>query len=218
MFRPDTPVSAAGYRSLRFAFHPGTLTARVPFLTLRIAPAENIDLLEGHVDLDRAEWQTVEIAFSDLIIGSSENSVLSTRQGLDVPIEEIRIQGSLEGTFYLDEMRFVSQIETETGTAITEEYDATPDAFTLEQSYPNPFNSSTTLRFSLPGTAHVELAVYNLSGQRLATLVEGEQVAGTHQVRWDGTDDAGRAVATGIYVYRMRAGDAQRTRRLLLLR
>jgi flagellar hook assembly protein FlgD len=64
----------------------------------------------------------------------------------------------------------------------------------------------------------VELAVYNLSGQRLATLVEGEQVAGTHQVRWDGTDDAGRAVATGIYVYRMRAGDAQRTRRLLLLR
>ena len=218
VFRPDTPVSAAGYYSLRFAFHPGTLTARVPFLALRIAPSENIDLLDGHVDLDRAEWQTVEIAFSDLIIGKSEDSVLSTRRGLDVPIEEIRIQGNLEGTFYLDEMRFVSQIETETGTAVTEEYDATPDAFALEQNYPNPFNSSTTLRFSLPAPAHVELAVYNLSGQRLATLVEREQATGTHQVRWDGTDDAGRAVATGIYVYRMRAGEAQRTRKLLLLR
>jgi glucose/arabinose dehydrogenase len=217
VFTPDTPVNAAGYRSLRFAFHPGTLTARVPFFTLRVAPAENINLLD-HIDLDRAEWQIVDIPLQDLTLGRSENSVLITRQGLDVPIEAIRIQGNLEGTFHLDEMRLVIQAQDLPGTAVTEEHDAAPYAFALEQNYPNPFNSGTTLRFKLSAPGHVRGAVYNLAGQLIATVLEREYAAGTHQVRWDGTDEAGRVVASGIYVLRMRAADAVRTRKLLLLR
>lgn len=218
VFTPDVPVSTAGYHSLRFAFHPGTLVSRGPFLSLGISPADNINLLDGHIDLNRSEWQTVEILLADLIVSTSENSMRSSKQGLDEPIEEIRIQGNLEGTFYLDEIRLVSQIDNESGTAITEADETAPLVFTLEQSFPNPFNSITTLHFSLPASAHVQLAVYNLWGQRIATLLEGQQLAGRHQVRWDGTDDAGRAVATGVYFYRIRSGGVRRTQKLLLLR
>jgi glucose/arabinose dehydrogenase len=217
-FTPDSPVNPSGYRSLRFALNPGTLTAPVPFLTLRVAPAANIDLLDGHIDLGRAEWQTVELHFEDMVIGSSQNSVLITKQGLDEPIESIHLQGNLEGTFYLDEMHLVSLVQEPPVTAVVEESLSIPDRFILEQSFPNPFNSSTTLRFTLPAPSPVELSVYNLSGQRVVTLVDEMRDQGAHQIRWDGMDAAGRDVATGMYIYRMATGGHVQTRKLLLLR
>jgi hypothetical protein len=88
-----------------------------------------------------------------------------------------------------------------------------PEGTTLMQNYPNPFNPSTTIRYGLPTRSHVTLAVFNTLGQQVATLVQGEQEAGFHEVQFDGSGLAG-----GVYLYRIIAGDYFQTKRLLLLR
>jgi flagellar hook assembly protein FlgD len=105
----------------------------------------------------------------------------------------------------------VTHVETLSG--------AIPTEFRLEQNYPNPFNPSTTIRFGLPQEAVVRLVIYNMLGEPIRTLIDGEQLqAAHHQVRWDGRDDAGRSVPSGVYLYRMTAGSFQATKRMTLLK
>ena len=95
---------------------------------------------------------------------------------------------------------------------------ALPDSPQLAQNAPNPFNSQTILAYFLhaPGPARVE--VFALSGQRVAVLHQGQQQAGYHRLRWDGRDDAGRSVASGMYLYRLVTDEGVLTRKLILLR
>jgi hypothetical protein len=88
-----------------------------------------------------------------------------------------------------------------------------PDRYTLEQNYPNPFNPSTTIRYGLPHHAHVTLTVFTALGQKVAELVNEEVEAGYHEVKFDGS-----ALSSGVYVYRMQAGNAVQVRKLLLVR
>ena len=96
--------------------------------------------------------------------------------------------------------------------------DRTPGPFALQQNYPNPFKPDTTIPFDLPAATRVELGLYNLAGQRVATLIDGVREAGSYHLRWDGRDDAGRMLASGMYLYRLAAGTRILTRKLLLLR
>jgi immune inhibitor A len=96
--------------------------------------------------------------------------------------------------------------------------EAAPLRFALSTNYPNPFNPTTTLRFSLPQAGEAELSIYNLLGQCVATLVHGPQEAGPHTLVWNGRDDQGRELASGVYFYRLQAGTQVQTRKLLLLR
>jgi len=93
-----------------------------------------------------------------------------------------------------------------------------PDAFALQQNYPNPFDHETVVPFDLPRAARVELAVYSMAGHRVRTLLEALRPAGRHRVTWDGTDDDGRAVASGVYLCRLRSEGGVRTRRLVLMK
>lgn len=95
---------------------------------------------------------------------------------------------------------------------------AVPMSFDLHQNTPNPFNPSTTITFSLPESAPVTLAIYDVNGRMVRTLVSGERAAGLHEVVWNGMDDNGRAVASGVYVYRLTAGEKIATQRLALIR
>ncbi len=88
-----------------------------------------------------------------------------------------------------------------------------PEAFCLNQNYPNPFNPITTIRCGLPERSHVTLTVFNLLGQQVATLVEGEMEAGYHEVRFDAS-----TLSSGVYLYRLTAGDYIQIRKLILLR
>ena len=88
-----------------------------------------------------------------------------------------------------------------------------PREFVLEQNYPNPFNAITEMKYALARDCWVKLEVYNILGQRVATLVDGEQKAGYKSVRWD----AG-SFSSGIYFYRLRAGDFVQTRKMVLIR
>jgi len=93
-----------------------------------------------------------------------------------------------------------------------------PSKFTLLQNFPNPFNPSTTFRYQLPQAANVQLIIYNTLGQVVRILVENEQSAGEYEVRWDGRDNTGRTVASGVYLYRIRTGTFVQTRKMLLLK
>ena len=102
-------------------------------------------------------------------------------------------------------------------TAVLEEQQASaPELFNLSQNYPNPFNSSTVIRYQLPSNEDVELAVYNLAGQKVAVLVQGERAAGNYLLHWDGRDREERSLASGVYVYRLQAGANVQTRKLVL--
>lgn len=86
----------------------------------------------------------------------------------------------------------------------------------LEQNYPNPFNPSTTISFTLVSDAAVDLSVYNSLGQKVATILRGTAFAGTQQVTWNGTDDAGRALPSGVYIYRLSDGHTTLQRSMML--
>ncbi len=92
-----------------------------------------------------------------------------------------------------------------------------PEQFELGLNYPNPFNPSTVIPYELTTSARVRLEVFNLLGQRIATLVDGDRPAGFHTVTWHATDGSGRAVGAGMYIYRMTVGDDSQTGRMVLL-
>ena len=92
-----------------------------------------------------------------------------------------------------------------------------PTRFGLRQNYPNPFNPGTVIPYQLAADGYVRLEVFNLLGQRVATLVEGEMTAGAYTAVWDARDGSGYGVAAGVYVYRLTAGDATATRRMVLV-
>ncbi|HFE54155.1 MAG TPA: T9SS type A sorting domain-containing protein [Bacteroidetes bacterium] len=94
----------------------------------------------------------------------------------------------------------------------------TPVSFALRPAYPNPFNGSTRIAFDLPTRTRLLLTVHNLRGQRVRVLRTGVLNAGRHSLRWDGTDDAGRSVPSGVYLVRLRAGEQVAVRKVVLVR
>ena len=92
-----------------------------------------------------------------------------------------------------------------------------PEGFHLGSNYPNPFNPSTVIPYHLPWSMPVRLEVFNVLGQRIATLVDGERPSGLHTARWDATNAAGQAVAAGMYLYRLSGEGVQVTRSMVLI-
>ncbi len=93
-----------------------------------------------------------------------------------------------------------------------------PASFSLKQNYPNPFNPTTTINYTLTKNIHVKLSVYNILGQKIKALIDKQQTAGQHVVHWDGKNGAGQQVSTGVYIYKLEAGDFSKTMKMLLLR
>jgi len=98
-----------------------------------------------------------------------------------------------------------------------------PATLQLFQNYPNPFNPETAISYQLsPGgqeaLSYVELLIYNSLGQKVRTLLQARQPAGRYQVKWDGRDDAGREVGSGIYIYQLKAGQYSISKKMILIR
>ncbi|MFZ5979016.1 MAG: peptidoglycan DD-metalloendopeptidase family protein [Candidatus Zixiibacteriota bacterium] len=91
------------------------------------------------------------------------------------------------------------------------------DAFKIS-NYPNPFNPTTTLNYSIPRQVHVSIDIFNIIGQKVITLVDENKPAGEYQVEWNGTNSKGNNISTGIYLYRFKAGNYLETKKMLLLK
>ncbi len=93
-----------------------------------------------------------------------------------------------------------------------------PDKYSLQQNYPNPFNPTTSINYQLPMLSRVELAIYNVLGQKIRTLVSKKQTAGRYSVDWNGRDDAGIVVPSGIYLYRLNAETFVESRKMVVIK
>ena len=96
--------------------------------------------------------------------------------------------------------------------------DPIPVTFALHANYPNPFNPTTTISYDLPERAQVTLDIYDILGKQIKTLVNQSQDAGNKIAMWNGTDNLGRQVSAGVYLYQIQAGEFSQTRKMLLLK
>ncbi len=107
----------------------------------------------------------------------------------------------------------------ETPTSVETPQAQVPGKFTLHHNYPNPFNPETIIRFELPEDSEIKLDVFNTVGQKIRTLVDERRAPGVYQVTWDGTDERGIRVSSGIYFYRLKTADKQTfTKSMLMLK
>ncbi|MEW6754059.1 MAG: FG-GAP-like repeat-containing protein [Candidatus Latescibacterota bacterium] len=232
--RAPAPLEMVGYQSLRFRFHPGDAALkRGGMFEARLVSYTITDAIAGTVtdqylgarilgrdavadpppDMGVRDWQDVEVPLTSF----RNPNFVSVGPAL---LEVLRLQAQFVGTVYLDDIRLVSAAASlPATTAVLEAQAATvPEDCVLAPNYPNPFNSSTVIRFGLPSRGTVDLTVYNLAGQQVAALVRGERDAGRYSATWNGRDAGGRPVATGVYICQLRAGERAQSRRVLLLR
>lgn len=90
--------------------------------------------------------------------------------------------------------------------------------FEIAQNYPNPFNSATTISYDISKITDIELTIFNILGQKIRTLVDCKQPAGSYQIQWDGQDNEGRNAASGIYFCRLKAGEFAQIRKMILMK
>ncbi len=138
-------------------------------------------------------------------------------------VEEVKFDGilvdmALENDILTLALEGEGALSLAQDTAILDGRAARPARFQLLQNYPNPFNVQTSIVYQVAQDTRIRLSIYNLAGQQVQRLVDQIQPAGAYRVFWDGTDAAGKAVGSGVYIYRLQAGEKQLTRRLLLLK
>ncbi|MGA9117889.1 MAG: FlgD immunoglobulin-like domain containing protein, partial [Bacteroidota bacterium] len=126
----------------------------------------------------------------------------------------LHVYARFTGTIYFDDLS-AQVIRTATAVAANGNL---PKTYELSQNYPNPFNPSTNIQFAAPREGRVILSIYNILGQKVRTLVDEVRSAGRYTIVWDGKDDQGVNVGTGMYLYRLQAGDAAIVQKMVLLK
>jgi hypothetical protein len=204
----DLEVPVAGAQ-LEINYDPDEVSFQVPRLSERSDHflIEYRDSGKGKLTLLLYNWsnQPIQVGDGNII---SLPAVLSPLADEDVRIE-------LKQAVLADEK--AALIPVRDGSP------SVPIAFELEQNYPNPFNPSTTIKFTLPsqvggGSLATTLRIYNVLGQLVRTLVDEPMDAGTHNVIWDGKDEHGSQVASGIYFYKLRSGDYEDTKKMVMMK
>lgn len=118
----------------------------------------------------------------------------------------------------LDSRALAIELSGELKLEVANSSDSRPQRFSLSQNYPNPFNPRTSIRYALPQDAHVRLTVYNVLGQKVATLVDEYQIAGYKTVWWDGQDAEGNELSSGVYFYRLTAGEFSEVKKMMMVK
>ncbi len=169
----------------------------------------------------KAIWQVREISSQNSFNG---HNMLNAHFGFGqaMIIDSLKVEwpsGKIDVARNVPVNRFLTITEgVGITTAVKETPTEIPTHFALLQNHPNPFNPATTIRYNVPQSTHVVLSVYNLVGERIITLVNQVQAAGTHAITWDGSDAQGQALSSGIYLYKIEAGTFAQTRKLTLVK
>jgi hypothetical protein len=145
---------------------------------------------------------------------SSHADVIAALKQVDDNVLEDMFAGLLECT----ESRGKEALLKILGEMIKRNNPALPTTVELDQNFPNPFNPTTTISYSLDKRRFVEIDIFNLNGRLVKRLENGIKDAGTYSISWDGTDDEGRPASSGIYFYRLKTGNQTMTRKMMLLK
>lgn len=119
--------------------------------------------------------------------------------------------------YYVDFEPYLTS-SPKTSAPATEEVNTLPGSFALHPNYPNPFNPATMIQFDLPVNSNVELAIYNILGQKVITLLDDKYSAGSYEVQWNGVNAGGERVSSGVYFYRLTAGSFTQARKMMLIK
>nr|MDK2851620.1 hypothetical protein [Candidatus Cloacimonadota bacterium] len=167
---------------------------------------DNLEQISAYVD-SAAELSEGNVEF--VFCYNDSKSMEPQMKSIDLPVGRLKAKYSQAGTQYpYFELKF-SQADMQ---------NVIPPEFSLRQNYPNPFNPSTTIAYSLPTYGKVRLDIYNIKGQLVKTLLDQDMEAGLHSAVWDGKDMNNKAVASGIYFYRLSSPQMTQTKRMLLMK
>jgi hypothetical protein len=151
-----------------------------------------------------------------------ERSAKSSLVLKDVSVKEVPVLIASSEHFILEWTGSVVEGEKDKNETGLMAQPRLPKALALSQNYPNPFNPSTTIAFDIPGTPgekqHVEVTVYDIRGRRVSALIKSELEPGSYKLHWDGRDDRGSKVSSGIYLYTLRAGERIFTRKMTVIK
>jgi hypothetical protein len=129
---------------------------------------------------------------------------------------------SLTGVIYysFNQYKFVPRTNADYGivTDVQSPIDIVPAKYALSQNYPNPFNPTTRFNVSLPEAALLKVDVFNIVGQKIATVLSEERAAGNYTVTWNGTTQSGAPATSGVYLVRMQAGKFSAVRKVVLMK
>lgn len=188
----------------------GTVRAvRVQVREVRVATG----MVEAGDDRGFTLLGTPYVLAADALLLDADNAPLTSFTPAPGAYVEVRAVATADGA----EVTRLTVYRTAAGTAVAPE-DEVPAAFTLEGNYPNPFNPSTTIRFTLRGEGAVQLTVHDVLGRRVQTLVAGTLPSGVHEVTWNGRTDAARPAASGMYLVRLESAGQVQTRAMLLVK
>jgi bacillopeptidase F (M6 metalloprotease family) len=178
----------------------------------------NYDYGSVEISVNGGSWQTIAGPYDEHNETWSQAYVpLSAYADSTVRIAFLFISSGayVDNGWYIDDVRIEGIDSIVVG--INENKDI-PEEISLSQNYPNPFNPSTTISYQLPKSGKVELTIYNMLGQEVRKLVDEKQAVGEYTIQWDGRDYNGTPVASGVYLYRLKAGEFIETKKMLLLR
>ena len=193
-----------------------------------VVKKDNDNVIYGYCALTGSvsELQTTETAFAGHAIdyiGLAHESYSYTRyfafNGYYGNWVELVPPGSFAGekcggrTVIVLRSTTIFAFDPEGGTFVEEDTPQLPSSISLSQNYPNPFNGSTIIGYSLRANSNVTIEIFDILGRRIAALDQGRQEAGNHKVIWDSNE-----LASGVYYYRIKAGDVSETRKMLLLK
>tara|TARA_B100001741_G_C16402737_1_gene527775 strand:- start:1 stop:897 length:897 start_codon:yes stop_codon:yes gene_type:complete len=125
--------------------------------------------------------------------------------------EELYVTSNLEGSYY-------GMTPLTSGGITVHEVTAVPEDYVLSQNYPNPFNPSTQIEYSVPESGYVTVAIYDVAGRLVQTLVDGVVESGYHSIVWDGRDSAGHTVSAGLYIYSLKGDHVAITRKMVMMK
>ncbi len=175
------------------------------------------------IDASVMEIEDVQSHLPDdwMIAHNVEDDVLHIAMAGATPLESGQL--ATVGITWLDDdaqVTFDSEVAVNENApqSLSAEIGTVPDEFVLHENYPNPFRNETTIEYELPEATHVRIVVYNVLGQEVGVLVDEEQNAGRYDVSWDGRSITGTPVSSGVYIYRIEAGDFTDTQRATRVR
>jgi hypothetical protein len=205
----------------------GVVQETKSFADLVVAPMTNTHTFEVTADAIgiRGELSWPETADCDLYLYDPNNVQLGGATGATLANPEVlSVSPTIPGTYRWEVVGFAGAANytldcTQTKLTVSTGTDTpAPRRFELSQCVPNPFNPVTTIRYAVAEAGPVGLVVFDVAGRKVRTLVNESQPPDVYLVEWDGTDDAGRPVASGVYFYRMKARDFTQSRKMVLLK
>ncbi|MCG8608512.1 T9SS type A sorting domain-containing protein [bacterium] len=192
-----------------------------------------VAVIKGHIldattklPISDIRVESIERGFSQFVAGGGRYTFRYMADQSSGPEEVITLQVGAPGyqpSDFSTALAYGVEVEIDielqpVATAINDRNSRTPLTFALHQNYPNPFNPSTEIRYEVAEAVDVSLTIYDLLGRKVRDLVKGKQSAGPYAVQWDGRDERGRQVASGVYLLRLTAGSLSRSRKMLLMR